>query len=207
MTKKIFQTGLAITTIMLMAGCATALSDANRAQIKKVSINQKVVMPERVTYAGGDERLWATLFPPLSYRFTHGEHAHKLAQLLIDNKIDIVTIFTNRFTTHLKTANIFEIVDSDQADARFSFKITQYGLVGPLGDYFHPRPILTVTGQLTRDQTNVVWQCLEAEIGDAAGLESHLGSEYFKNPELVKTGLERAANIVASNLVHQLKSH
>lgn len=200
------QVALVIALSSFIAGCATPLTEANRAKIQQVSIDPNISVPESVRYIGPKENMLMSLFPPLADVFSkHGSNAKKLKQAVADNKIDMKSLFLDRFTSQLKGSKIFPDVSSEKNDAVFSFKIEDYGLVTQSG-FNKPKPWLSITGLLTASNGEIVWKQREVIGPFTEGTTALTGKEYFDNPALIKSGLECAATIISSNFVNRLRS-
>lgn len=193
----------AATLCLLLTACwMTKLTQENESNIRTVSLDMNVKVPEKPGYQG--PTMGGGLIDALAaYRTVTRIHNYMNLHKIDISKIVLVE-FEKQVREHPKFVNKRFVNDPDQADARFELKIVEYGLMWAPSFSFRYRPLLTIRARLVSDTGKTLWEREVPALN--CGTPSYTLHEYFRYSGNMREAYQEAAKQVVSGLMKSLSN-
>jgi hypothetical protein len=145
---------------LLITGCAytTKLAGESESNIRIVSVDRNVKLPEKPFFFGPAQTLGGGLFGGIGAAMAQAtmREDRRIAEYMKQNQIDIGDIvleeFESRVKEHPKFVNRRFVQDTDNADAKFEVEVVMFGLSQIHGLSRQYRPVLNVRARLISAQ-------------------------------------------------------
>ena len=198
---------------VLISGCASnvAFDRTKYSTIKAVTISEQIVTPtEGIHYNSQTTMLTAGLLggglaADVIASAVSVPDKDRIAIAMIKNDIRVEQILRNQFAQELEKAGLFTISPTGRADAEFRLSIIRYGL-SAIPWKRDLRPVVGVRGQLVTSDGSVLWSMTRPTYNHTdPDVPARLFEDYINNIELLRAGYTTACQIVARDLVNNLK--
>jgi hypothetical protein len=196
---------------LFLQGCVSsvALSSDDKSRIRTVSVNQAdIEVPQELYYHGPAQAALGALglVGGLAGAGMAEEPRAKLKEMTGIENIQLAAILQAAFKRGLGESTTLRVVENN-ADAKIKIKVTSYGL--RISEPFATtvKPWITARVTLVDSADKVVFENLYipeiTSSGDFA--QVYPSDEYLAKPALFRSGLERAAEVMAEKMTAGLK--
>ena len=214
-----------VTTVLLTSlitvfsiGCTANkhLSKEDRVIIQKVSIEDKVEMPEEMYYLG-----------PGNFNYVGGALDYLIAAIIYESTVDtpeelrgnpqkvfelvmskrgikVEDIVLKTFKEKLSEKAYFEMTAEDPNAHEHKLIVVIYGLANRHGLSSYLKPMLGVRGILSNPNKEIIWKKYSYVTNLNDKTPSYTAEHLLNHPELIRASFVSAADIVVADLVADL---
>jgi hypothetical protein len=126
---------------------------------------------------------------------------------MTDSGVDVGRTLREAFQEALRERQLFpEIVETD-GEGAFRLVIQEYQLVSPSYPFGRKLiPSISAEVTLSRADGSILWQRRSSTTFRAKEMAAYEGREYIENPDLLRSGFERAAEVTVEDLLDHLEA-
>lgn len=181
-----------------VSGCVSSvtLAQEDRQRIRTIVVSQDVKLPAEIYYRGPEGLI------PFAGLALSRDQGKDLRDQLQQHGINVGEIVRTAFVRRLKGRPEWAAKIADEGgDATIHLEIDLYGIEGAFGT---GKPMLGVVARLNHTSKGIVWRRREyvTHLNDKTA--SFPVTEYFRNPQAVRTAFESAAEVVVDLLWEHL---
>lgn len=209
---------LLVATSAFVSGCAEDLASRKQAvtNLRRVNIEKDVLITGRFHYLGPETEPLVVVggspgvvFVPKRDRYVAGwlVSSESVLELMTDSGVDVGRTLREAFQEALRERQLFpEIVETD-GEGAFRLVIQEYQLVSPSYPFGRKLiPSISAEVTLSRADGSILWQRRSSTTFRAKEMAAYEGREYIENPDLLRSGFERAAEVTVEDLLDHLEA-
>lgn len=186
----------------MCSGSAFAQAEAVT-QKTKIFISPDVAKPADIYYYGP-----GAAFGLVGYLATSGDKGPKelLKMVMEKENISITDIVLAETKAQIEALDKFELVDSDKKEGVIKVEVGMYGFNKKMAFGSTAYPVLKVVMSYQNDKGDVIWK--DSDMVSAHASNSDQGftlDAYLADPEKIRSGLTRVAQLSVSGLVKSLQ--
>ncbi|MFO8091105.1 MAG: hypothetical protein R6U13_14800 [Desulfatiglandaceae bacterium] len=193
------------------------LSPEDRSSIKRVSINEKIEMPNDIYYLGPGE--FSYIGGALDYLLAQaiysavvdvpedlkGKPKEAFKLIMSKNNIYLNEILFTSFKKKLKNSNLFIIKEKEDTNNIFKLNITIYGLANTHGLSSNLKPMLGVKARLLSGTGKIIWEKYEQVTNLSRETPTYTAENLIRNPELLREAFTSAADVISERFVNDIR--
>lgn len=203
---------LTIVFLIGLSGCAGVshiqLSDKARSEVQTVTINSNIQVNQEILLYGMTQATAGAVggaVGGLVGEALVADDKTLLKSLIEKNEIKVDRIFYVKLKSQLEESKIFPKVADQSGDAVFNISIASYGLFKKSTFSTGLRAAVWADVSLTRSNGEIIWQKRFKPEMSEDRLPAHALAYYQQHPEILRNGYEMAMEIIAKEIVADLK--
>ena len=200
--KRYLVSALALTVCLIGSGPSFAQVEA-ASHKTKIFISPEVPKPADMFYYGPGAALGL-----VGYLATNGDKGPKdlLKMVMEKENISITDIVLAETKSQIAALDKFELVDSDTKEGLIKLEISIYGFNKKMAFGSNTYPVVKVAMTYQNDKGDVIWKDSDFVTANASNSDQGFTLDaYLAEPEKIRSGLTRVAQLSVSGLVKSLQ--
>ncbi|MFY9476441.1 MAG: hypothetical protein WAQ08_02030 [Aquabacterium sp.] len=179
------------------------MNDTDRAQIRTVSVDKAVSMPDTVFFFGSKQAWLGAVGGALGAVAAEGmlDDKGRLQKLLQDNKIQVGQMFRTELQSQLASKKAFPAVTDSGGDARFVISVANYGLFKKSSFDGDLRPAIWADVSLLKADGSILWQQRVKPEASEDRLPAHDLPYYEDNPWDLRDAFSKLVKLLSAEII------
>lgn len=188
-------TSLFLRVIIIFALFEKIILAGDLNSIDEISVNKIISNPKSAHFLG-----LGTVLGPGLVELKDRKRDEALTEICIKNDIDIAKIIYTALLAEFRNTT-FNSILKDEAKFQVIIDVTDYGLAKGWGFGNNMKPFIKTKIKIIDPNNNKLWGNTAYVDGSTKATPIKHATEWFNNPDLLKSAYQNAANILAKSLL------
>lgn len=194
-----------------LSGCAgvshVQMKDSARAQIRTVSVDKHVSMPDTLFFFGSKQAVLGAVAGAVGAVAAEGfDDKSRLKKVIQDNNIQVGEMFRAELQSQLANKKAFPVVADSGGDARFVISVANYGLFKKSTFDGDLRPAVWADVSLLKADGTVVWQKRLKPEASEDRLPAYDLPYYEADPKALRDAFAKLLKLLSEEIVADINT-